>query len=120
MSRKNEFTEMVDKSVGAEIHNLRIIKGLSRTQLANKIGITQQQLNKNESGINRLSIGRLILIAEALDKPVSYFLNDIGIPISTHNQADRMHMELNRNYAKLKPAVKISVGNHVRTLAQNS
>jgi transcriptional regulator with XRE-family HTH domain len=83
--------------------------------------ITQQQLNKNESGANGLALGRLILIANALNKPATYFLEDVNQDNEQPTQHQRMCIEVARNFLKIKsPAVQISVNNHVRTLAQNS
>ena len=72
MARKSKFTEQIDTAIGQKIHELRISLGLSRQQLAGKIGVTHQQLQKYEKGTNRISAGRLVAIAQALGKSVSY------------------------------------------------
>lgn len=121
MARKSEFTEAIDTAIGEKINVLRITLGLSRQQLATMIGVTHQQLQKYEKGTNRISAGRLASIAQAMKKPIEYFFDGlVDVEEDVLNQQDRMRLELNRNYAKLKPAVKVSVSNHVRTLAQNN
>ncbi len=121
MARKSEYTTAIDTAIGEKINALRITLGLSRQQLSAKIGVTHQQLQKYEKGTNRISAGRLAAISQAMKKPIEYFFDGIiEVQEDVLNQQDRARLELNRNYAKLKPAVKISVGNHVRTLAQNS
>lgn len=51
--------------------------GLSQETLANKLGITFQQVQKYERGANRMGSSRLYDIAIALDVPVSFFFDDM-------------------------------------------
>ena len=51
--------------------------GLSLQALAELIGVTYQQVHKYEKGINRLAVGRLYQIAQALDVEVGYFFKGI-------------------------------------------
>src|SRR5437016_3715043 len=64
----------VDVEVGRRVRVERIARGLSQTELANKIGVTFQQLQKYESGGNRISMGRLIRIGRAFGVGVGYLL----------------------------------------------
>jgi len=48
-------------------------KGMSQTELGNLLGVTFQQVQKYEKGVNRVGAGRLVRVAEALDVPVSFF-----------------------------------------------
>lgn len=118
MARKNEFTIRVDAIIGMKIHELRISMGLSRQQLASKIGVSHQQLQKYEKGTNRISAGRLVAIATALKKPVAYFFEDIeqdnGVLPTQHQ---RMCIEVSRNFLKIKnPMQQIAINNLVRSL----
>jgi transcriptional regulator with XRE-family HTH domain len=61
------------KKIGKNIFTLRQSKGLSREELAFRIGICQQQLFKYETGANRITVDRLINIAEALDAEIINF-----------------------------------------------
>ena len=56
----------VDKIVGRNIRIYRLAKGLSQTDLANKLGITFQQIQKYEKGTNRVGSGRLFEISTIL------------------------------------------------------
>ena len=51
---------------------------ISQEQLAGDIGVTFQQVQKYESGHNRVSASRLFDISRVLDCPISYFFEDIG------------------------------------------
>ncbi|MFV9897684.1 helix-turn-helix domain-containing protein, partial [Rickettsia conorii] len=73
MGRKNDIIQKIDSFIGKKIYSLRLAKGLSRQQLAEVIDVTHQQLQKYEKAINRISVGRLVLIAEALDRHIDYF-----------------------------------------------
>ena len=88
-----------------KIFELRLARGLSRQELGDKIGVTHQQCQKYEKGVNRISAGRLMLIAKVLDKPIEYFFVDANInkkisPINTEHQ--RMCMEISRNFMKIR------------------
>ena len=59
----------IGRLVRAQRHKLH----LSQSDLAARIGVTFQQVQKYENGTNRISIGRLSRIAEALDVPPTFF-----------------------------------------------
>jgi transcriptional regulator with XRE-family HTH domain len=78
----------IDKHIGSKILSLRLALGLSRDQLAKKLDVTQQQLQKYEKGTNRISVSRLVVIAKALSQGVSYFyegLSDDNEPMLTYS-----------------------------------
>lgn len=60
----------------------RSLLGISQEKLAEAVGITFQQIQKYERGVNRVSASRLFHIGEALDSPVSYFYAEYGGPKS--------------------------------------
>ena len=64
----------VDVEVGRLVRVQRIAKGLSQTELGNQIGVTFQQVQKYESGANRISMGRLTRISRVLGVEVTYLL----------------------------------------------
>jgi transcriptional regulator with XRE-family HTH domain len=63
----------VDIEVGHRIRIERLARGLSQTALANQLGVTFQQVQKYEKGVNRVGAGRLTRIAEVLGIDVSAF-----------------------------------------------
>lgn len=67
------MTNEIDFHVGKRIRRRRRLLGLTQQQLAESVGIRFQQIQKYESGANRVSASRLYEIAEALDAPVQYF-----------------------------------------------
>ena len=97
------YIKVVDKYIGDRIYSLRLAKGLSLQQLAEKITVSHQQLTKYEKGSNRISVGGLILIAQALESPVNYFFEDLDNKESelTLTQHQRMCLEVSRNFMKI-------------------
>ena len=69
MSRKGP--DSVDRIVGRNIRIWRMAKGLSQVQLAERLDVTFQQLQKYESGTNRASTERLAIMAAVLAIPIS-------------------------------------------------
>lgn len=123
MARRNEEIDRVDIMIGAKIQELRIALGMSREELAKKIGVTHQQTQKYEKGKNRISVGRLVAIAEALGKPASYFFEETvggqATRVPTHHQ--RMCIEVARNFMRIgKPLYQDAINVLVRILADDT
>ena len=89
----------VDRHVGARIRERRTLLGLTLTQLAELIGITYQQGHKYETGLNRVSAGRLHRIAGVLGVQPTYFFPDQDqAPAFLLPPHQRMVLELARNF----------------------
>src|SRR6056297_3651633 len=67
----------VDVHVGKRIRHRRWLVGMTQQQLAEAVGIKFQQIQKYETGANRVSASRLWDIAEALDVDVSFFFEGL-------------------------------------------
>lgn len=65
--------DLRDAEVGRRVRSRRLECRLSQTELADRIGVTFQQVQKYEKGVNRIGAGRLQRIAEALEVPISFF-----------------------------------------------
>lgn len=66
-----------DIHVGARIRLRRQYQAMRQTALATAVGLTFQQIQKYERGINRVACSTLVRIARALDAPVGYFFEGI-------------------------------------------
>jgi len=64
---------LTDEHVGARVRMRRKMLAMSQTQLADALGITYQQVQKNERGINRIGASRLRQISDILRVPVAFF-----------------------------------------------
>lgn len=70
----NRQITAIDRHVGKRIKAARLAANLSQTELGKKLGITFQQVQKYENGKNRISIGKLAVIADLLHLTVPWFL----------------------------------------------
>jgi transcriptional regulator with XRE-family HTH domain len=68
----------IDREVGKRLRALREEAGLSQTALGARSGVTFQQVQKYENGVNRLPINRLIEFCEALSVPASQVLDGLS------------------------------------------
>jgi transcriptional regulator with XRE-family HTH domain len=73
MKSTTKSASAADIDVGRRIRARRIAQGMSQTELGNRLGVTFQQVQKYEKGINRVGAGRLVRVAEALEVPVAFF-----------------------------------------------
>ena len=69
----------VDIQVGHHIRLARQMRKMTQGQLAERINLTFQQVQKYERGSNRVSVSTLVLIAQALTVPVSYFFEGLQV-----------------------------------------
>ena len=84
------------------LRTCRIALGLTQQQLAKLVGLTYQQTHKYETGVNRISAGRLHAIAHALGAEPGYFYEGLGSGKSAPPTArQRQVVELARSFAVL-------------------
>lgn len=97
----------VDVHVGKRVRHRRWMVGMTQQQLAERVGIKFQQIQKYETGMNRVSASRLWDIADALEVPVSFFfegLDQTQTPEAANESApadilsDKEALELVRSY----------------------
>ena len=67
----------VDVHVGGRVRMRRTLLGMSQTSLGKALGLTFQQIQKNECGFNRIGASRLYQLSHVLDVPLSYFFDDM-------------------------------------------
>ena len=97
--------------------------GLSQSVLADGLGITFQQLQKYETGHNRIAAGRLYGCAQLLDVPPEYFFE--GLEGSKSGTPDRTRsdeaLKLARAYYSIDdPARRLHVRNLIRAIARSN
>jgi transcriptional regulator with XRE-family HTH domain len=72
---RTKAPDACDADVGRRIRAQRLVCHMSQTELGNRVGITFQQIQKYEKGVNRVGAGRLARIAEVLSVPVAFFFS---------------------------------------------
>jgi transcriptional regulator with XRE-family HTH domain len=112
MARKHPDPK--DVEVGRRVRAFRLNKGLSQEKLGDELGITFQQVQKYEKGVNRIGAGRLQRISEILGVPVSEFFATSGSEPSAGNLYELVDsasaLRLLRAYARIPdPQVKQAV-----------
>jgi len=63
--RQPRISEM-DRTIGERVRHLRQMRGLSQTMLGKAVGVTFQQMQKYESGLNRISASTLVCVCNTL------------------------------------------------------
>lgn len=84
----------VDVHVGKRVRHRRWLIGMTQQQLAEKVGIKFQQIQKYETGANRISASRLWDIADALDVQVSFFFEGLEDETASGNGSGSVPADL--------------------------
>jgi len=112
----------VDAHVGKRIRHRRWMVGLTQQQLADKVGIKFQQIQKYETGMNRVSASRLWDVAEALGVTISFFFEGLNEATGTLQSggdilADKEALELVRSYYAIPEAQRRRLFDLARVLS---
>jgi transcriptional regulator with XRE-family HTH domain len=112
----------VDAHVGKRIRHRRWMVGMTQQQLADKVGIKFQQIQKYETGMNRVSASRLWDISESLGVTIAFFfegLQDDAAPqvAGTDLMADKEALELVRSYYAIPEAQRRRLFDLARVLS---
>lgn len=104
----------IDVFVGSRVRLRRLMVGMSQEALADRLGVTFQQVQKYEKGTNRISASRLQAIAEVFRVPPSFFFQEEDAPASfagTGQAGDvssfvssKEGLDLNRAFLKIDDA----------------
>jgi transcriptional regulator with XRE-family HTH domain len=148
MARQDEFIEEggtedkgprrpnpIDIHVGSRVRFRRMLLGMSQEKLGEKLGLTFQQVQKYEKGINRIGASRLFDLSQVLGVSVQFFYDEAPVADVPAFGADefgekpaesviveflnsRDGLELNRAFVRISdPKVRRSIVELVRALA---
>ena len=116
-------TGRIDQHVGERIRARRAELGLTQEQLAQALQVSYQQVQKYETGANRISAGRIFEIARKLGVDVSYFFEGLGLDASAepppleHGGRQRSAIELVRKFAQIEdPHVRAAIAGLVKAI----
>ena len=113
----------VDAHVGKRIRHRRWMVGMTQQQLADKVGIKFQQIQKYETGMNRVSASRLWDIADALGVSISFFFEGLddaresARSAEADMMADKEALELVRSYYAIPEAQRRRLFDLARVLS---
>jgi transcriptional regulator with XRE-family HTH domain len=116
-------TRRIDQHVGERIRARRAELGLTQEQLAQALQVSYQQVQKYETGANRISAGRIFEIARKLGVDISYFFEGLGLdaagepPPLEHGGRQRSAIELVRKFAQIEdPHVRSAIAGLVKAI----
>ncbi len=96
----------VDVHVGSRVRLQRKLLGMSQTDLGNALGLTFQQIQKNERGTNRIGSSRLYLLCHVLDVSIEYFFEGLEEGVTASSEDDvmvkRETLKLVRAYYRIR------------------
>ena len=128
----------VDIHVGSRVRFRRMLLGMSQERLGEKLGLTFQQVQKYEKGVNRIGASRLFELSRVLGVSVSFFYDEapdhmaapleVGavrgfaeMPAESYASdflSSREGLELNKAFARISdPKVRRTIVDLVRSLA---
>jgi transcriptional regulator with XRE-family HTH domain len=137
-SEKEHRPSPIDVHVGSRVRLRRTLLGMSQEKLGEALGLTFQQIQKYERGVNRIGASRLFDLARVLDVPIGFFFDDMpgessvpatssrtrlpGMAEAQEGFEDDLHrretLELVRAYYRITdPAVRKRVFELVKSLA---
>jgi transcriptional regulator with XRE-family HTH domain len=145
MSRENAVEEVepedrgsrranpIDVHVGSRVRLRRMLLGMSQEKLGEHLGLTFQQIQKYEKGINRIGASRLFDLSRVLAVPVQFFYEELPVargegaagfaerPAESYAVeflGSREGLELNKAFARISdPRVRRSIVELVRAFA---
>lgn len=125
----------MDAHVGSRVRLRRMLLGMSQEKLGEQLGLTFQQVQKYEKGVNRIGASRLFDLANVLNVPIQFFYDEAplgeGMGGLTMGMAERPQegfvidflssregLELNKAFVRIQdPKVRRAIVDLVRTLA---
>ena len=116
----------LDAMVGARVRMLRVNRGISQTALAERIGVTFQQVQKYEHGADRVGTSRLAQIASVLDVSVGEFFESSragppGLNSPVHLLAEPGAWRVLKDYARTpSPRVRSCIAKLVESITDRT
>jgi len=104
----------VDIHVGKRIKEIRTVRGLTQSNVADYLGISFQQLQKYETGANRVSASRMFELSKLLDITPAFFFE--GLEVQNYDTMPPMDMETARIAAALSRIKNKKLKNRINTL----
>ncbi len=98
-----------DIHIGQRIRQRRLVMGLTQQQVGEQIGVKFQQLQKYETGANRVSGSRLCDIAKALQVKPSYFFEGISVPAPCREIKSPAEISLLQHFRKSPKSARASI-----------
>ena len=133
--RNSRRANPMDVHVGGRVRLRRMLLGMSQEKLGDHLGLTFQQVQKYEKGVNRIGASRLFELARVLGVPVQFFYDEAPSGAVSHGVApgfaessgesyvveflaSREGLELNKAFSRISdPKVRRAITDLVKSLA---
>ena len=106
----------IDIHVGQKLRDKRIAKGLSQDQIAGRVGITFQQIQKYEKGLNRIGASRLFEFSQILGMKPGDFFEGMGEIQPIEEACDKNTLSFSQMFNKLTMKKKKFILHALRVL----
>ena len=127
----------IDVHVGSRVRLRRMLMGMSQEKLGEHLGLTFQQIQKYEKGINRIGASRLFDLSQVLAVPVQYFYEELPAGVAESSAAgfgerppenytveflgSREDLELNKAFARIGDIrIRRAIVELIRSLASEN
>lgn len=107
----------VDIHVGKKIREARLVRGLTQSAVAKELGLSFQQLQKYETGYNRVSASKLFELSQLLDVAPAFFFEGLGAKESAE-PAGLMDEQTAKAVLALTSIRDEKVKSHLRSMIQ--
>lgn len=104
--------QRIDLVIRANVRLRRVTMGLTQEDLADRLRVSYQQVHKYENGHSRISVYRLLQIAEVLETTISALLNEPPVT----SRRERATLAVARSFAQLKPREQAAVAELINGL----
>ena len=94
----------VDVQVGARMREFRIRAGMSQQALGGAFGVSYQQIQKYETGVNRMGASRLIQVSQALGCSVQELFDGVELKKPARSPLDADAAKVARDWARIDDA----------------
>jgi len=104
--------EEIDRVIGLRVRQARLDIDMSQQKLGDALGLSFQQVQKYEKGMNRIATSTLVTIATALQRPISYFVDEPKYKKNTKGEeaaefaASRVGVDLIAAAMELRPVMQ--------------
>lgn len=105
-----------NERLGAAVRARRVLCGKSQTDVGDVLDVTFQQIQKNERGLNRVSVESLVLIAQYLDTTPQQLIDAALVNDPPAQTGDRGKMEIMRRFSNLSVSKQRIAGAMIKAL----
>lgn len=115
--KRRNLAPDIDRALGQKLREARVERGWSQGDLATRVNLSHQQIQKYETGVNRVCVSTLYALAEVLEVPVAALLPEHGVtnPLP-HGGANQVLLHVVRHLEQLPDDIRKSFAATIRAV----